>query len=157
MYLLSLLLLMILSIFCMFCVMNGNITYYLDPTSLLLIILITIPVLISAGLFRDFNNAFRLSAKRSTDCSRRELERAVEAVSLTIKTLWASGIFNVLFSFIHSLATNYDTVEMLPPYISVSLIPLLYSAFFVILLLPMQSRLKLRLCELSGQPETDPK
>lgn len=156
MYLLSLLLLMILNIFYMLISINGNLAYYFDPSSLLFVFLITIPVLISAGLFRDFNNAFRLSTKRSAVCSHRELERAVEAVGLTIKTLWSSGIFYTVFLLVFSFIRSAEDTETLLPYLGISFLPLLYASFFAILLLPMHSRLKLRLCAFSDQPASLP-
>ena len=155
MFLLSLLLLLIFSVYYICALLGGHVAYYIDPPSMLLLFLITIPVLMSAGLFKDFNNAFRFSARRKPDCSRRELERAIEAVRLTIKTLWAGSVLNVTIALIYAFILNAQNTETLLPYLSVSIIPLLYASFFVILLLPMQSRLKLRLDELSDQTESN--
>lgn len=100
MYLLSILLLMIFCIGFSIWSSGANIMYYLDPASLILVLLLVLPVLISAGLFKDFNNAFRLSVSRKKEFTRFELLRAIEAVNLTIKALWASGIFHSIFGIV---------------------------------------------------------
>lgn len=153
MYLLSMLLLMIFCIGYSIWTSGGNIFYYIDPTSLILVIMLVLPVLISAGLLKDFNNAFRLSVKPREACSRSELLRAVEAVNLAIRALWASGIFHSIFGVIHILATVSGEKKAIAA--SISMITLQYAAFFVILLLPLKSRLTVRLHEMSGRPEQD--
>lgn len=153
MYLLSMLLLMIFCIGYSIWTSGGNIFYYIDPASLVLVLMLVLPVLISAGLLKDFNNAFRLSVKPGEACSRSELLRAVEAVNLAIRALWASGIFHSIFGVIHVLVTI--TGETRVKSVSISMITLLYAAFFVILLLPLKSRLTVRLHEMSRHPEED--
>ena len=91
MYLLSLVLLILLCIGWSVINMNADLINYLDPASLIML-LVTLPVLLSAGLLRDFNNAFRLSIKRNAVCTKTELLRAAEAVTLAIKALWAAGM-----------------------------------------------------------------
>lgn len=151
MYLLSILLLMLLCIGYSIVISNGNIFYYLDPASLLLVLLFVLPILLSAGLLKDFNNAFRLSVSLKKACARVDLLRAVESVNLAIKALWASGIFHSTFGIIHTLANTEG--ELLARTASVALITLLYAAFFVIMLLPLRSRLLVRLHELPEHPE----
>lgn len=56
-----------------------------DFISLLLLLLLLIPMLISGGLFKDFNNAFRLGIGKRQPVSLMELKRAKEAVCLAIK------------------------------------------------------------------------
>lgn len=146
MYLLSILLLMIFCIGFSIWSSGANIMYYLDPASLILVLLLVLPVLISAGLFKDFNNAFRLSVSRKKEFTRFELLRAIEAVNLTIKALWASGIFHSIFGIVHVFVTM--TGEQRLKATAISLITLLYAAFFVILLLPLRSRLLVQLHEL---------
>lgn len=150
MYLLSILLFMVVCVVYSLRSSMGNIVYYIDMPSLLLLFLIVLPILISAGLFKDFNNAFKLSVKRKETCSRTELLRAIEAVNLVIKALWAAGIFNSVFLLIQIMATWSD-IQLIRG-ISVSLITLIYAIFFIILLLPLRSRLLVRLHELPEQP-----
>lgn len=133
----------------------GSIIHYIDPASLVVMVLIVLPVLMSSGLFHDFNNAFKFSTIRQKPCSRTALLRAIEAVNLVIKALWASGVFNSVFTIIQLLATA-DGMDYLAKALSVSLITLLYAAFLVILLLPLKSRLLVRLHELDAEQPAEP-
>lgn len=118
---------------------------FIDMPSILLIILMLVPMLLSAGVLKDLNNAFHLGAKRKAQADRPELMRAVEAVSFTIKALWTVGIFSVIFQFIIVIMKEAPEGEQAFLYTAVSLMPLCYTAFFVILLLPLRTRLKMQL------------
>lgn len=158
MYLLSVLALIVLSIGYILLSSGGKVYYFLDLPSLIILILITIPILMSAGLLKDFNNAFRLGIIRNANPSRTELQRALEAVSLAMKALWVSGIFDSILQLIIVFAeyASETAPRILNAYFSIILIPLMYAAFFVILLLPLKSRLSLRLSELSDcSPQSD--
>ncbi len=152
MYLLSLVLLILLCIGWSVINMNADLINYLDPASLIML-LVTLPVLLSAGLLRDFNNAFRLSIKRNAVCTKTELLRAAEAVTLAIKALWAAGIVNTLLGLI----STFTTEKFIWAFVGISMISLLYAAFFSILLLPMRSRLLVRLYELPDETAASPK
>lgn len=152
MYLLSLVLLILLCIGWSVINMNADLISYLDPASLIML-LVTLPVLLSAGLLRDFNNAFRLSIKRTAVCTKTELLRAAEAVTLAIKALWAAGIVNTLLGLI----STFTTEKFIWAFVGISMISLLYAAFFSILLLPMRSRLLVRLYELPDETAASPK
>ncbi len=152
MYLLSLVLLILLCIGWSVINMNADLINYLDPASLIML-LVTLPVLLSAGLLRDFNNAFRLSIKRNAVCTKTELLRAAEAVTLAIKALWAAGIVNTLLGLI----STFTTEKFIWAFVGISMISLLYAAFFSILLLPMRSRLVVRLYELPDETAASPK
>lgn len=152
MYLLSLVLLILLCIGWSVINMNADLINYLDPASLIML-LVTLPVLLSAGLLRDFNNAFRLSIKRNAVCTKTELLRAAEAVTLAIKALWAAGIVNTLLGLIFTFTTE----KFIWAFVGISMISLLYAAFFSILLLPMRSRLLVRLYELPDETAASPK
>ena len=153
MYLLSLVLLILLCIGWSVINMNADFINYLDPTSLIMLLLVTLPVLLSAGLLRDFNNAFRLSIKRTAVCTKTELLRAAEAVTLAIKALWAASIVNTLLGLIFTFTTE----KFIWAFVGISMISLLYAAFFSILLLPMRSRLLVRLYELPDETAASPK
>ncbi len=152
MYLLSLVLLILLCIGWSVINMNADLINYLDPASLIML-LVTLPVLLSAGLLRDFNNAFRLSIKRNAVCTKTELLRAAEAVTLAIKALWAAGIVNTLLGLI----STFTTEKFIWAFVGISMISLLYAAFFSILLLPMRSRLLVWLYELPDETAASPK
>lgn len=148
MYLLSLFVFMVLVVGFMAIFGGGGIQaliYFVDMTSMILLILLIVPMLLNAGVLKDLNNAFRLGAKRKVQAQRLELLRAVEAVSFTIKALWTAGIFSVLFQFSIAIMRNAPDAGLAFLYTAVSMIPLLYCTFFVILLLPLRSRLNMQL------------
>lgn len=154
MYLLSILLFLILCI--AYAIITGqnsleSIMVFVDMPSMLLLFMIVIPVFISSGLWKDFNNAFRLSIKERESAGKVELMRAVEAVSFMIKTLWVTGIFAVTFQLVITFLMYVRDVikqENIVQYVAISLLPIVYALFFMIFLLPMQARLNVRLKEL---------
>ena len=148
MYLLSLFVFMVLAVGFMAVAGGGGFqtfSYFIDMPSIIILILLLVPMLLSAGVLKDLNNAFRLGAKRRTQAKRMELIRAVEAVSFTIKALWTAGIFSVIFQFSIAIMRQAPEANLAFLYLAVSMIPLLYTTFFVILLLPLRSRLNMQL------------
>lgn len=148
MYLLSLFVLMVLVVGFMAVTGGGGLqglVYFIDMPSVILLILLIVPMLLNAGVLKDLNNAFRFGARRKVLAKRLELMRAVEAVSFTIKALWTAGIFSVIFQFSIAIMRNAPDAELAFLYTAVSLIPLSYTTFFVILLLPLRSRLNMQL------------
>lgn len=153
MYILSLILLILLCIGWFVITTNADIVRYLDPASLIMLLLVTLPVLLSAGLLRDFNNAFRLSIRRTVVCSKAELLRAIEAVTLAAKALWTAGILDTLLGLIFAFTAE----EFIRAYVGIALISLLYAAFLSIMLLPVRSRLLVRLHALPDPVDAIPK
>ena len=148
MYLLSLFVFMVLVVGFMAITGGGGLqglVYFIDMPSLIILVLLLVPMLLNAGVLKDLNNAFRLGAKLKAQAERLELMRAVEAVSFTIKALWTAGIFSVLFQFSIAIMRNAPDSELAFLYTAVSLIPLSYTTFFVILLLPLRTRLNTQL------------
>ncbi len=68
-------------------------------------------------------------------------------MTLTIKALWTAGIVDTLLGLIFAFTSD----EFICAYVGIAMISLLYAAFLNILLLPMRSRLLVRLHTLSGQ------
>lgn len=145
MYLLSFLVFMVLCIGFLMFGTGGSIIYFIDAPSLILLVLIVVPMLMSAGLLKDFNNAFRFGVKVKERVEKVELMRAVEAVALAIKALWAAGIFGAVFQMIIVIAEHADDLVLTWKYVAVCLIPLSYAAFFVLLLMPLKARLRVLL------------
>ena len=77
--------------FLLLCFCGGNGWEYLasmaDVISMLSILLIVIPILISSGLHRDFIHAFPLALGKAEGKSLRQLKRAKEAVDLAIRAM----------------------------------------------------------------------
>ena len=148
MYLLSLFVFMVLVVGFMAITGGGGLhglIYFIDMPSIILLILLLVPMLLNAGVLKDLNNAFRLGARRKVQVKRLELMRAVEAVSFTIKALWTAGIFSVIFQFSIAIMGKAPNADMAFLYMAVSIIPIWYTTFFVILLLPLRTRLNMQL------------
>ncbi len=77
-----------------FCTDGGfsSIIYFIHMPTIVMFALLVVPMMIIAGVMRDFNNAFRLGARMKKQVKRMEVLRAVEAVSYVIKVIWAIGI-----------------------------------------------------------------
>ncbi|MDO5575412.1 MAG: MotA/TolQ/ExbB proton channel family protein [bacterium] len=112
----------------------------LDPQSLAVILIITIPVMLISGYGRDFVNAFRLTGGKSEADDLSKLKRASEAVALTMKTVLYSGIFGSLLGCI-VLLKRMDDPATIGPHIMVAFVTLLYAIIINIMLLPVKAKL----------------
>lgn len=152
MYLLSVLVFLVLCIlFMVFCTGGGfgSIIYFIDMPSIITLALLVVPMMVIAGVIKDFNNAFRLGAKAKKPAKRIEILHALEAVSFVMKAFWAAGIFGFLVPTMNSfLQLSGDlTVSLAMKYTAVGSIPLSYASMVTIILLPLRTRLKKRLNE----------
>ena len=130
---------------------NGRWDRMFDVMSLLILLLLVIPILISSGLSKDFSNAFRFSIGKKKPDKLLELKRAREAVNLVILTIIAASVFIAMVQMIQILYT-LDNLSSLGPNIAVMLVSIMYGMCFVLLLLPIQSKLNVRIQEfISGQ------
>ncbi len=121
---------------------------YLDPASLLLLLIICIPLLIAAGATKDFINAFRLVISKKEPQSIREIKRAIHAVELTIRSLWYGSLLNAALAAIFVLSKcNADEIAMMWRSLGVSIIVVGYGLGMIILLLPVKTKLEFKLIE----------
>ena len=111
---------------------------FIDLPTILLILCISVPILLSTGLGKDFSNAFRIALNPGKEYTKDSLKRALEAVRLMIRTLLCGGGALFLLSGILTLHTLDDPAK-LGPILSVSFLSLLYALAITLLLLPIQS------------------
>lgn len=111
---------------------------YIDPPSLILILTFTIPILFASGLHRDFFKSLNLMVLKENTFSEVELKRMLQSVKLVIKTLFASG---VLGTFIGTIAILSST-PFIFAHFAITMITLLYAIIFIIMLLPIEARIK---------------
>lgn len=123
---------------------NGNVVWFLDVPSLLVVLLFDSMILISSGLTKDFNNAFRMALKNGKEKGLSEIKRAIEAVALVRKTTLAAGVFSMIFGLIMAIG-QLDDPAMMGPNLAVASLTLLYALAVVLILLPLESRLKMKL------------
>lgn len=150
MYLLSILVFLVLCILFLMRGGLGSIIYFIDMPSIITLALLVLPMMIIAGVIKDFNNAFRLSAKVKKPAKREELLRSAEAVSFVMKAFWAAGIFGFLIPTMNTFLQTSDdlTVLLAMKYIAVGSISPCYASMVTVILLPLRARLRMRLNEL---------
>lgn len=145
MFIISILAVVIIS---KFFTVGSGIFWPLNYHILILFLLFNFTLLTGAGFLKDFNNAFRLCIPdRKRRESVRELKRALEAVRLTIKTTLITGGFLFFFESAQIIMTldlespDWYMGEMISPGICAPI----YAAAIALILLPMESMLKLKL------------
>ena len=129
------------------CIVSGptlSLAYYIDPISLVILLLVAIPVLISTGLMKDFNNAFKLGLSKKKEGTIREVKRAIEAVALFQKVIITTGIVSFFMSAVLVLIQRPEYENLLPSMAVASLSPL-YASVIALILQPIEVSLKLRL------------
>lgn len=132
--------------------MAGSYLGLVDVYTFLFLLLFLIPLLISGGLLKDFNNAFRLVIGKKKAASLIELKRAKESVSLTIKILLTASVFiNAVEGVLVLL--NVDDLAFLGPNFSVTMIAFIYGFGIILILLPLQSRLNIKIQEFISEKE----
>ena len=123
---------------------QGSVVWLIDMPSLIVILLFDITMLFSAGLVKDFNNAFRMVLRTGKDESVTEMKRAIEAVGLVRKTTLAAGVFSMIFGLIMAMG-QLGNPELIGPNLAVASLTLLYALAFILILLPLESRLRMKL------------
>lgn len=118
---------------------------FTDIPSLIILLLLVIPVLISAGMFRDFRASFRRAFSVRVACTRVELQRSMEAVKLARKSNFTAGIFGFLTAFV-IVCKSYDVLEENVFWLNmaVAVIPIIYAEVFDLIFLAVYGRLKKR-------------
>ncbi len=119
---------------------------YVDVYSFLFLVILSVPVLISSGLLKDLNNAFRLVIGKRAEATLLELKRALLAVKITIKVIIYGGIMLMLLQMVVLLHQMSDPAT-LGPSISAMLLTFLYAMIFSILLLPIKAKLEIKILE----------
>jgi len=119
---------------------------FMDIMSLICLLVLIIPVMLSAGLLKDLNNAFRLTFGKKKEAALLELKRAKLAVDTMIRTAIYSSVFVMMLQF-EVMLHNMSDPSYLGPVISVVLLILLYAMIISILLLPIRAKLEQRILE----------
>ena len=130
----------------------GYVARLIDLPTICLLLLFLIPLLLSGGLLKDFNNAFRLGMGKKAPESLMELKRAKESVSLTIKIMFCLSVFVCAVQGI-GVIYNMSDPWLLGPYFSMSLLALVYGIGIALILLPLQARLNIKIQEFISEKE----
>lgn len=114
---------------------------FIDFPSLLIIVLLTVPMLMAAGLGGDLIRAFKVMVRKNHPYTDTELQRALHAVEYTIKLLWYAGFTGAIIGLV-SILCNLSNPEQLGPIASVMLLTIFYALFACFFFLPIRAKLK---------------
>lgn len=113
----------------------------IHPMALGIIILSSIPLLLLAGLSKDFFRSLLVTPAKIKRYSLLDLRNAHEAVSLVITSFLFFGVLLSLSAII-VFAYNFQNQQLAGPNLFGSLISLLYASLFALILLPVKLRIK---------------
>lgn len=120
-------------------------TMLLDAPAIVTILMLSLPVLLWNGMWKDFVRGFRLLKKGYT-CSLAEMKRTQDVVELMQKQIICAGI--ILISFMLIVVLGFlQKPEALGSNVAVILLTAFYVAIFEILLLPVQLEVKRRIID----------
>ena len=141
MYIISLFVLVVAFIILTFFGGTGSVVYFIDLPSLLILLLITIPILVSTGLFKDFMKSFQLVMEKKKVVSLIQLKKSMEGVSFTIKMNFYVGALLSLYGFVQVMV-NFDGLEQIAPRLAISMLAFLYAIAINIILLSIKYKLR---------------
>lgn len=124
----------------------SRISSFVDVTSMAFLVMLVVPILLSAGLLKDLNNAVRLVLGKRKEASMLELKRAKLAVDTMIRTSIYSSIFVTMLELV-VLLHNMSDPTYLGPMISMSLLIMLYAMVISLLFIPIRAKLEQRILE----------
>ena len=124
--------------------------YLIDIPSLIIIILPVFVALMQTGLWKDFNNSFRLTIGKKANASFKEIKQAISALQLVRKTVVYAAIFAFAVSII-TILTQLTDMGALGPNLAVAVLSVVYAVFFNLIFLPMEKQLEVQLIEFDGE------
>ena len=126
----------------------SNMLVYYDVISMLQLVVLIVPILAAAGLIKDFNTALKLALGKKKAESILQLKRAKEAVKLTGNICIASGVMGTCCGIIQvfHIYRGEDLSSLLAG-LGVSILTLFYSLIIYLLLLPIKSKIEIKILE----------
>lgn len=120
-----------------------NLVYCIDFPTLICILVLSLPILIRKGMWRDFFRAFSM-LKKTFVCTLGDLKRTKEAVAMMQKQVLYAGIVTSAMGIVYVLG-QLDDLSGLGPCMAVVVLSILYMAILELLMLPLQYEVKQRL------------
>lgn len=118
----------------------GNIVWYFDMPSLVLIIVLLLILLFMCGLTKDFLRGIAFFFGKNKEMEEHQLRRTLAAFKLVLIALPIDGLIASLIAIVTILGKLND-MSALGPYVAVAVLTLLYSLVLEILLLPIGAKL----------------
>ena len=122
-------------------IVSGTPTAFVDLPSIIAILAFCIPMLMASGLFTDFLRGFSIMGQKVNTCSLLELRKTDIALKLAVRLFLLSGILGSLIGII-GLASSLSALSRLGPNLAVALLTLFYSILFILILMPVQAKVK---------------
>lgn len=119
--------------------------FLLDPPSLIIMLVFTVPVLFKSGVWNDFKRAWRLLSRKYT-CHLSELRRTLDVVEMMQKQVIYAGVICMLMTFI-TIMHSLSDLASLGSNLAVAILTMLYAVIFEMLLLPLQLEVKRRIID----------
>lgn len=126
--------------------MGIGIYQFFDVMSILFLVGLIIPIMVSAGLLKDLNHAFRLVFGKKKTVTLLAMKRAKLAVDTMIKTALYGGVFVMLLQVVVLLHNMSDPAHI-GPVISMALLTVLYAMIICLLMLPVRVKLEQKILE----------
>lgn len=120
---------------------TSGVTLFIDFPSLIVVFGLSTPVVIASGLWGDLMKGFRLMQLSVNPYSLIELKRILIALRLMMKMIVLSGIIG---TFVGGLATLHTVKEvtLFAQYFSVALLTTFYALLFVVMLIPIEAKVR---------------
>lgn len=119
---------------------------FLDGMSFMIMIVLVIPIMLSAGLLKDLNNAFRFVLGKKKEATLLGLKRAKLAAEMFSRVSVCSSIFVALIQTVVLLHSMSDPAY-LGPVISVMVLAIVYAMVISLLMIPIRAKLEQRILE----------
>ena len=112
---------------------------YVGFPSLLVILAVTVPILLAAGLLPDLGKGFRLMTAKENPFSLFELKRIRQACQLTQRSLPLAGVLGTLVGLVGML-TRLDDPTKIGPAVAVAMLTTIYAIVFLFVILPIRAK-----------------
>ncbi len=130
----------------------GGLTAMLDVPSLVIPILMVAVIIGAAGLSKDFLRGLKSAVSKENIYTVKELKRTRLSLKLALWTLLLSGLGTTLIGWVALLSFISDPANLNSAF-SVSMISFTYSIFMMILLLPVDFKIRCIILELEEKHE----
>lgn len=118
----------------------GNLEWYLDCPTIIIIVVITFIVLLMSGLAKDFVTSFLIAFGMKQLVEKSELRKALAAQKLVITVVPMIGIIATIVGVI-SIFGQLTDMKIIVTNLSVAMLSILYSFIIDLLLLPIAAKL----------------
>ena len=107
-------------------------SWVIDIPSLVAILILSIPILVRKGMWKDFTRAFKMMNKKYS-CSIADMKRSQDAIEFAQKQIMYAGIITFILGVI-AICGHIDDLSACRWNMAIAIITVLYTAFLKLLL-----------------------